>query len=164
MGKEFINLKSELIKCCGSEKWADEMLKNCQFNSEEQLYQTSDKIWYSLDKTDWLEAFSHHPKIGDQNSLKEKFSSTKHLAENEQSGVNSASELTLFELSKYNEDYEKKFGFIFIVCASGKTADEMLSLIKERILNNPEDEIKIAMKEQNKITNLRLNKTLNKFI
>ncbi|MCY7362321.1 MAG: decarboxylase, partial [Ignavibacteria bacterium] len=100
----------------------------------------------------------------DLNSLKEKFSSTKNLAENEQSGVNSASELTLTELSKYNEDYEKKFGFIFIVCASGKTADEMLSLIKERILNNPEDEIKIAMKEQNKITNLRLNKTLNKFI
>jgi len=150
--------KEDLTKCCGSEKWVNKMVSNSPFYSKDELFGVSNKIWNSLNKEDWLEAFSYHPKIGDINSLKEKFFSTKHLAENEQSGVNEASIHCLTELAKYNEDYEKKFGYIFIVCASGKSADEMLDLIKQRINNNPEDEIKIAIEEQNKITKLRLEK------
>ena len=130
------------------------------FNSLEELLKRSEEIWYSLDKTDWLEAFKHHPKIGDINSLKEKYSGSKDIAKNEQSGVKEASMVTLTELSKFNDDYEKKFGYIFIVCATGKSAEEMLSLIKARIKNDPADEIKIAMEEQNKITKLRLEKLL----
>ena len=147
-------------KCCGSEKWQKSMLSSLPFDSKEEMISRSEKIWYSLDKKDWLESFSHHPKIGDLKSLKEKYSETKNFAENEQSAAKEASMETLTELAKYNEDYEKKFGYIFIVCATGKSADEMLSIIKNRIQNDPETEIKIAMEEQNKITKLRLEKLL----
>ncbi|HMS66316.1 MAG TPA: 2-oxo-4-hydroxy-4-carboxy-5-ureidoimidazoline decarboxylase [Ignavibacteria bacterium] len=153
-----INLKQELMKCCGSEKWAEKMSECGKFTSEEEIYETSEKIWSSLDKLDWLEAFSHHPKIGDIKSLKEKYSSTKSLAEKEQSGVRSASVETLRELAELNEQFEKKFGYIFIVCATGKSAEEMLEIIKQRISNDNEAELLNAMKEQGKITILRLKK------
>lgn len=155
-------IKEELIKCCGSENWVNKMIEHGNFYSNENLIETSEKIWFSLKKEDWLEAFRHHPKIGDINSLKEKYSLTKDLAENEQAGVNTASLETLTELSKYNSDYEKKFGYIFIVCATGKSAEEMLAIIKSRIINDPEEEIMNAMKEQNEITKIRLNQIKNR--
>lgn len=155
-----LNEAKELFeKCCGASKWVNEMLSS-SFDSEEDLILKSENIWYSLDRKDWIEAFSHHPKIGDINSLKEKFSSTGNIAEKEQSGVRDASPEILNELAKYNEDYEKKFGYIFIVCATDKSAEEMLSLIKQRINNDSNTEIRIAMEEQNKITKLRLKKLL----
>lgn len=147
-------------KCCGSEKWIEQMVSAGPFTSKEEMTEHSQTIWYSLDDKDWLEAFKHHPKIGDMESLKRKFSATQDLAENEQSSVKEASREVLIELSKYNEHYEKKFGYIFIVCATGKSAEEMLSIIKERINNDPKIEIRIAMEEQNKITKLRLEKLL----
>lgn len=152
--------KELFSKCCGSDKWIEQMVSAGHFTSKEEMAEHSQSIWYSLDERDWLEAFKHHPKIGDMESLKRKFSATQDLAENEQSSVKEASPDILIELSKYNEDYEKKFGYIFIVCATGKSAEEMLSLIKERINNDPETEIRIAMEEQNKITKLRLEKLL----
>ena len=150
--------KEDLTKCCGSKNWVNEMVSNLPFDSKEKLLNVANKVWHSLDREDWLEAFSHHPKIGDVDSLKKRFSSTKYLAKKEQSGITKASMQCLTEFAKYNEEYEKKFGYIFIICASGKSADEMLALIKQRIKNNPEDEIKIAIEEQNKITKLRLEK------
>ncbi|MEO6693665.1 MAG: 2-oxo-4-hydroxy-4-carboxy-5-ureidoimidazoline decarboxylase [Ignavibacteria bacterium] len=159
MKEKNINIsKEELKKCCTSENWVAEMSMRMPFNTKQDLFDHSEKVWYSLDKPDWLEAFSGHPKIGDIGSLNEKFSSTKDIAEYEQSGINDASVNCLEELIKHNEEYERKFGYIFIVCATGKTADEMLSMIKSRIKNNPQDEISIAMEEQNKITKLRLDK------
>lgn len=159
--KQPIDLNKELLtKCCGSEKWINSMIREMPFNTKEEIFNNAEKVWYSLNKEDWLEAFSQHPKIGDINSLTEKFYSTKELAGNEQAGVNNASIETLTELAKLNDEYEKKFGYIFIVCASGKSADEMLHIIKERIKNNSETEIKIAMEEQNKITKLRLEKLI----
>jgi 2-oxo-4-hydroxy-4-carboxy-5-ureidoimidazoline decarboxylase len=150
-------IKEELIKCCGSENWVNQMIDHGDFVSDENLIEISEKIWFSLKKEDWLEAFRHHPKIGDINSLKEKYSVSKDLAESEQAGVKTASMDTLTELSKFNDEYEKKFGYIFIVCATGKSAEEMLSIIKSRINNDPEEEIMNAMKEQNEITKIRLN-------
>ncbi len=147
-------------KCCGSGEWINQMMLSIPFVSKNEIMEASEKIWNSLNEKDWLEAFSHHPKIGDINSLKEKFSRTKKIAEDEQSGVSEASDETLQELSKLNEEYERKFGYIFIICASGKSADEMLMIIKERIKNDSEKEIKIAAGEQNKITKLRLEKLL----
>lgn len=159
--KQPIDLNKELLtKCCGSEKWINSMIREMPFNTKEEIFNNAEKVWYSLNKEDWLEAFSQHPKIGDINSLTEKFYSTKELAGNEQAGVNNASIETLTEFAKLNDEYEKKFGYIFIVCASGKSADEMLHIIKERIKNNSETEIKIAMEEQNKITKLRLEKLI----
>jgi len=146
--------------CCGSKNWVNKMISSRPFKSKNEAIEISDLIWNSISKNDWLEAFEHHPKIGDINSMKEKYSSTRKLAESEQAGVKDSSIDTLSELAEYNADYLKKFGYIFIVCATGKSADEMLLIIKERINNDPETEIKIAMKEQSKITKLRLEKNL----
>jgi len=152
--------KLEFGKCCGSTKWVEAFIKSRPFHTTDSLFKVAESIWYALDKKDWLEAFSHHPKIGDLNAIKEKFHSTKHFAEGEQAGVQNASIETLTEFISLNEVYEKKFGYIFIVCATGKPAEEMLAVLKERIKNNAAIEIKIAMEEQNKITKLRLEKIL----
>jgi 2-oxo-4-hydroxy-4-carboxy-5-ureidoimidazoline decarboxylase len=151
-------LKENLLKCCGSIKWVNAMSKEFSLDNKDKIFNDAEKIWYGLTESDWLEAFTHHPKIGDLASLEKKFGSTKDFTTNEQSSVNHASMETLKELAEYNDKYEQKFGFIFIVCATGKTADEMLALIKERINNNYDTELKIAMGEQNKITKLRLEK------
>jgi len=150
--------KSDLLKCCGSSAWAEQLLKAFPFDSLEALKSASDNIWNSLSVNDWKEAFSHHPKIGDIENMKKKFSSTASWAEGEQSGVQSANEKVLRELQEGNAAYEKKFGYIFIVCATGKSAEEMLSLLKKRLINNPAFEIRVAAEEQNKITHLRLEK------
>ena len=145
--------------CCGAENWVIKMNQNRPFQNKDDLYQKSESIWFSLSSKDWLEAFIHHPKIGDIDSLRKKFHNTKSISENEQSGVNDAAESTLKDLAESNQLYEDKFGFIFIVCATGKSADEMLALIKIRLNNNVNAEMLNAAKEQNKITQLRL-KTL----
>ena len=146
------------MKCCGSTAWAEQLSKNFPFDSMESLKKESDRIWFSLGEDDWKEAFSHHPKIGDMGNLKKKFASTSHLAEGEQAEVKHAEEEVLRALQKGNDDYEKKFGYIFIVCATGKSAEEMLSLLNSRLINNPAFEIRVAAEEQNKITHLRLDK------
>ena len=158
----FNNLSSEerqkeLFKCCGSTKWSQAIAKN-KFSSVEELKKESDSVWFSLDEKDWREAFSHHPKIGDVASLKKKFASTSAWAAGEQSGINAASEEILADLKNKNDEYENKFGFIFIVCATGKSAGEMLDLLKKRLINNPAFEGRVAAEEQNKITHLRLDK------
>ncbi len=148
----------DLLKCCGSSAWAERLSRLLPFNSIAELKKASDDTWFSLSENDWKEAFSHHPKIGDVGNLKEKFAGTATWAEGEQSGVKAANEQVLKALQKGNEDYEKKFGYIFIVCATGKSAAEMLALLKSRMINNPAIEIRIAAEEQNKITHLRLEK------
>lgn len=159
-----VDIRDELSICCGSEKWIKEMSELYPFKSEEKLFEEAERIWFGLNETDWLEAFLYHPKIGKIDSLKEKYSSSKHLAENEQAGVNDASEETLLELAGLNNEYEKKFGYIFIVCATGKSAEEMLDIIRSRIENEKKKEILIAMKEQSKITKIRLNKIKDKLV
>lgn len=149
-------MREDLKKCCGSEKWVSEMLKAQPFSSDEELINTAEEIWRSLSRSDRLEAFDYHPKIGDMNSLKKKYSVSADLSESEQSGAMSAAENILAELSHYNKKYENKFGFIFIVFATGKTAEEMLSILKERLNNDMESELNTASEEQLKITKLRL--------
>ncbi len=151
-------LKEQLFKCCGSTSWVEKLAEKFPFASKEELKTESDKIWFSLNEKEWKEAFTHHPKIGDVKSLKNKFASTANWASGEQSGVQSAEEQTIIELKKGNDEYEKKFGYIFIVCATGKSALEMLAILKVRLKNSPREEIKIAMQEQNKITHLRIDK------
>lgn len=143
-------------RCCGSKEWVTRMLAKRPFPSIEKIFETANEIWWQLDRKDWLEAFSHHPKIGDLDSLKKKFAGTADLAASEQSSVNTAREETLQALAKGNKEYEEKFGYIFIVCATGKSPEEMLALLQQRLPNNDADEIKIAAEEQSKITRLRL--------
>ena len=145
--------------CCGATNWIKIMNQSRPFQNKNEVYQKAESIWFSLSSEDWLEAFTHHPKIGDIDSLRKKFHNTKSISKNEQSGVNDAEKSTLNNLAESNQLYEDKFGFIFIVCATGKSADEMLALIKMRLNNNAKIEMQNAAKEQNKITQLRL-KTL----
>jgi len=147
--------RKELFACCGSNRWADGMMQYFPFASEKQLVDLSSKIWYDeCGEADWRESFTHHPKIGDVKSLTEKF------AGKEQAGVAVATQETIQHLAKANSDYETKNGFIFIVCATGKSADEMLALLNDRLQNNSEEELHIAMGEQQKISIIRFKKML----
>ena len=144
-----------LMDCCGSTKWVSSMMTHFSFTSEKVLVDLSAKIWYDeCGETDWRESFTHHPKIGDVKSLTEKF------AGKEQAGVAVATTQTIEALAKANTDYENKFGFIFIVCATGKSADEMLALLNDRLQNTAEEELQIAMGEQQKISIIRFKKLL----
>ncbi len=151
---------TELQKCCGSTTWVKAMLNARPFLDQASLHKKSDDIWSTVSKTDILEAFKHHPQIGDVDSLKKKFASTARWAGNEQKGTADASNHILQALQKGNQDYLDKFGFIFIVCATGKSAQEMLDLLNERLPNDEAIELHIAATEQNKITHLRLDKLL----
>lgn len=155
------NLHVALINCCGSGKWVGKMLVGFPFASSVDLYFWASKCWEGCTKLDFLEAFTHHPKIGEIDSIKKKFNSTATWASGEQASINMASESVLEELAEGNHLYEAQFGFIFIVCATGKTAAEMLYLLKQRLPNKLEAEIKIAAAEQHKITLLRLEKLLS---
>lgn len=146
-----------LYQCCGCNRWVEKVLTALPAEDLVDLMEIAEEEWYKCTEADWREAFTQHPKIGDMQSLKTKFS-TAHLAANEQVSVNQASEQVLQELADFNKIYEEKFGYIFIVFATGKSADEMLSLLKARLNNAPGEEINIAMEEQNKITKLRLEK------
>ena len=149
-----------LFNCCGSATWVNKMRPFFPADDMVELLNDAEDQWYQCSEADWLEAFTHHPKIGDVESLKKKFAATAQWASGEQGAVSRATEETLQALAKGNDNYEKKFGFIFIVCATGKSANEMLALLNNRLPNNREEEIKIAMDEQNKITQLRLQKLL----
>ena len=151
---------ASLLTCCGSSRWASAMESARPFSTIQQVLEHADTHWGAMMRADILEAFSHHPKIGTVENLREKFASTAQWAGSEQSGVQAASESTLTALAQGNEDYEKRFGYIFIVCATGKSAQDMLSLLETRIGNDLEAELSIAAAEQAKITRLRLEKLL----
>ncbi len=150
----------ELTKCCGSSNWVKKMEAARPFESIDQMLEVAQTNWDSCTSEDGLEAFTHHPKIGNLKNLEEKYASTKDWAGNEQAGVKSADHKVLQELAKGNRAYEMKFGYIFIVCATGKSAKEMLTLLKSRLHNHPKEELQIAMGEQHKITNIRINKLI----
>ena len=152
---------SLLSGACGSSTWLNRLMEYFPFTSLQEMLRASEKIWYQdCGEPDWLEAFSHHPKIGDIKSLAEKFASTSHLAGKEQAAVAEASEDLLVKLARANEEYEAKNGFIFIVCATGKSAQEMLHILEGRLRNTRDEELFVAMGEQHKITLLRLRKIL----
>lgn len=148
----------DLERCCGSSTWVRRMVSLRPFNTLDSLYTKADGIWTSLTERDWKEAFTHHPKIGDVESLKKKFAATSTWAEGEQRGVQNASDETIRRLAAENNVYENKFGYIFIVCATGKQASEMLGILRSRLANDPKEEIIIAAEEQRKITRIRLEK------
>lgn len=153
-------LIEELSRCCGSSTWVKKMLPFIPADDMIELLEDAEELWWQCNEEDWKEAFSHHPKIGDVESLATKFASTAQWASGEQSRVNMASAEIIKALAESNRLYEEKFGYIFIVCATGKTGEEMLEILQERLKNDPEEEIKIAADEQNKITKLRIEKLL----
>ena len=154
-------LIEELMKCCGLSAWVKRMLPFIPADDMIELLEDAEEEWNNCSEEDWKEAFSHHPKIGDVESLTKKFASTAQWAAGEQSVVNVASKETIEALAEGNRLYEEKFGYIFIVCATGRSAEEMLMLLRSRLKNKPEEEILIAADEQNKITKLRIEKLLD---
>jgi allantoinase len=151
--------REALLKCCGCEEWAETMVSRRPFANKFALMATADEIWWGPHlRIAWPEAFAAHPRIGDLKSLREKFASTADLCRGEQGGAMHADESTLRELAEGNAAYEAKFGYIFIVCATGKSAAEMLAILRERFGNDAETELSVAATEQAKITRLRLEK------
>jgi len=152
---------AEFLKCCGSRRWAREMAHTRPFANKEALFATADVVSSSLTDEDWLEAFRAHPKIGEKKAATAQTAQEKSWSAHEQSGVARASADTVAQLAERNREYETRFGFIFIVCASGKSSDEMLALLNQRLHNDSETELRVAAQEQQKITRLRLEKLLN---
>ncbi len=144
--------------CCAAPAWVKAIIAERPFNDLNHLLIEADKHWHTMDESNLLAAFLAHPKIGDVESLHKKFSNTKAIASNEQSGVTQSTKAILSQLAQQNEEYYKKFGFIFIVFATGKTAQEMLQLLQTRLPNSRAVELKNAAIEQRKITELRLKK------
>ena len=144
--------RAALLRCCGSKQWAEAMLAQRPFRGHETLFSTAESIWWTLNPSDWLEAFSAHPRIGEKKlgawSLQE------------QNGMHSASSQILEQLAAGNQEYERQFGWVFLVNATGKSAPEMLDSLQARLTNPPEEELRIAAGEQAKITALRLSKLL----
>jgi OHCU decarboxylase len=151
----------EFVKCCGSLEWARRMTGSRPFKSLEQLQTRASEIWWRLDRDDWLEAFRSHPKIGGSKAEEKVSDQSRAWSGEEQSGVKSGSEQVLSELARLNRQYDDKFGFIFIVCATGKSSDEMLAILKSRLANDAETELRKAASEQEKITEIRLRKLIS---
>ena len=149
-----------LARCCGATRWVERMLVRRPFGNREGMHAAAREEWWALTPDDWREAFTHHPKIGDRDALRTRFAAIRALSEQEQSGVVEASDAVLDRLAAGNREYEERFGYIFIVFASGRSADEMLALLKDRLGNDPGAELKIAAKEQWKIMRLRLDTML----
>jgi 2-oxo-4-hydroxy-4-carboxy-5-ureidoimidazoline decarboxylase len=132
------------------------MMARRPFANDTKLLFAARNEWFGLTEADWLEAFSHHPRIGDRAALEARFPKTHDLSSKEQARVASAPEDVLAALAQANNDYFDKFGFIFIVCATGKSAEEMLTLLRERLPHDRATELRMAAEEQAKITALRL--------
>lgn len=149
-----------MLKCCGSTRWAREMTDVRPFADVDRLFEEADGIWWSLSEQDWLEAFRAHPKIGEQKAAAAQSEQARNWSKQEQSGIERAAIETQAALAEENQEYEKRFGFIFIVCATGKSFDEMLAIMNSRLPNDPKTELPVAAEEQRKITRLRLEKLL----
>jgi OHCU decarboxylase len=160
--------ENELLKCCGSKEWARLVMAEQPFASVDDLITRADRVWWSLEPRDWFEAFHSHPKIGESRTgipaghggSESEESQFYKWSEDEQSGIRSSAQETMAALAKLNSVYEEKFGYIFIVCASGKSSEEMLAILRQRLGNDRDEELRIAAAEQAKITRLRLVKLL----
>jgi len=145
--------EATLLRCSGSRRWAGQMASARPFATRDALYEAAERIWWNLDPDDWREAFAAHPRIGGRGGTR--------WSLQEQSGAQSAAETTQAELAAVNAAYEARFGYIFIVCATGKSGDEMLAIAKRRLDNDPSSELQGAATEQAAIARLRLGKLLD---
>ena len=152
--------EKQLSQCCGSTRWAKQIAEARPYSTLDTLLASANEVWWSLDRNDWLEAFRSHPKIGEKKAAEPVSTQAHQWSGQEQSGVGTASKDTVDSLATLNRAYEQKFGFIFIICATGKTSSEMLSALRERLEHGAADELPIAAAEQSKITVLRLKKLL----
>ena len=148
------------LDCCGSRKWAVRMAEQRPFTKESDLFAGADKIWPELEKRDWLEAFHRHPPIGGNRGKTKQSKAASRWSAKEQSTAQAASREVLEALPAENRAYAEKFGYVFLICATGKTTEEIWKNLRQRMPNDPETELRTAAEEQRKITRLRLEKLL----
>jgi 2-oxo-4-hydroxy-4-carboxy-5-ureidoimidazoline decarboxylase len=146
--------RNELRICCGSQRWAERLMGRRPFSSREAAIAAADEEWFALGPDDWREAFEHHPRIGAPAAPRSGVAA--RLSAREQSGMAAAARDIKGAILEANHAYEARFGYIFIVCASGKSAEEMLELLRGRLNNDPAEELRIAAEEHAKICALRL--------
>ncbi len=149
---------SALMDCCGSARWAATVASRRPYAEVEALHKAADAIWWKLDRAEWLEAFSHHPQIGEAPASGS--DSARQWAEGEQRGARAGTEEVKARLDRANRAYFNKFGYIYIVCATGKSAAGMLAILEQRLQNDLPSELSIAAEQQRLITRVRLNKLL----
>jgi 2-oxo-4-hydroxy-4-carboxy-5-ureidoimidazoline decarboxylase len=145
-----------LHACCGATRWVVAMLGRRPFGTIRPLLAAADEVWATLGPADWREAFAHHPRLGEAPSFEKQDVRAREWSSGEQARIRGAEEEVRAALASANADYEARFGFICIICATGLDARDILALTEERLLNTPADEIRIAAEEQRKITRLRL--------
>lgn len=146
-------MEAELVSCCHCAGWSRRVSSHAPFDSLDQLRELAADSWQAASEDERLEAFSGHPQIGDLSALRNRFAKT---ASSEQGQVTEASEEVLRDLKSCNEAYLEKFGFIFVVCATGRSAAEMLELVRQRLPNSRDEELDNGAREQGKITDLRI--------
>ena len=147
-----------LSRCCGARRWGEQVAGRRPFAAFDDLLIAADEAFATLERADWLEAFSRHPRIGDPEAARTKFAATAEWASEEQAGIAGARETLREALAEANRAYEARFGHTFVLSAAGKSADEMLGALEERLPNEPEEELGVAAAEQMKITHLRLHR------
>jgi 2-oxo-4-hydroxy-4-carboxy-5-ureidoimidazoline decarboxylase len=151
--------ESALMDCCGSARWAVSVASRRPYATVEALHKAANAIWWNLERAEWLEAFSHHPQIGDKPASGS--DSARQWAEGEQTGARAATEEVKARLARGNRAYFEKFGYIYIVCATGKSAAGMLAILEQRLQNDVPSELSIAAEQQRMITRFRLEKLLD---
>jgi OHCU decarboxylase len=148
-----------MIACCAARRWAAGMVALRPIASVFELSEAADRIWSTMEEPDWMEAFTAHPRIGDRKPAHATAKSAAWSTQ-EQSSTNSAAEKVLEELAQGNALYEERFGFTYIVCATGKSADEMLAILNRRLKSDRTTELREAAEQQRQITQIRLGKWL----
>jgi len=151
---------AELRACCAAPRWVERMLSQRPFKDADEVFESAERIWWDLDQADWLEAFAAHPRIGEKPVGELENLRAGEWAVAEQSGMAAASADVKTRIAEANRDYEAKFGWIYLVCATGKSAEEMVAFARQRMTNDPAAELRVAAAEQAKITRLRLVKLL----
>jgi 2-oxo-4-hydroxy-4-carboxy-5-ureidoimidazoline decarboxylase len=163
-----------MIACCGAQRWAKTMVALRPIASVVELSLAADRVWSTMEEADWIEAFACHPRIGKRRGIGERggigerpprraaqaSAKSQAWSQGEQSSAADADEAVLAELAEGNALYEERFGFTYIVCATGKSAGEMLSILNRRLASERAPELREAAEQQRQITQIRLGKWL----
>jgi len=153
-----IDAANEILPCCGSNAWAAAMASKRPLQNDAALLAACDEIWRGLGEADWLEAFRSHTRIGESHAEKAVGAQSSAWSEQEQLKATTADEAVKTALKWGNREYEQKFGRIFIVCATGQSASEILEILRRRLHNDDAAELQQAAEEQRQIMRIRLNK------
>jgi OHCU decarboxylase len=154
---------ARFLQCCGSRAWVGAMISARPFRDRATLHAKADEAWSAVGVDDWLEAFAAHPRIGARRDVERKSGVERAWTSTEQAGATSASDDVKAQIALENEAYEARFGFVFLICATGKSADALLAACRARLGNTRDEELAIAADEQRKILHLRLDKLVHLF-